>query len=233
MAVSRVRHLACAAAVAVVAVTVAPASAETEAHQDVNCDWGQSGSALFRENAANAAWEVSATYEVNRWWGEERHETDEDDGDGDLFYVSRGTYRVTYTPSSSNQRIVSIHVRSSGSVEAAGGQQCTTIHQQTRSTTVFPESPLDDIVAPPVVLPDPYSTDPVESAFAVVETVSDVADPITDLVYDLEVQYIDPIACPPLTILAGDYTAARIDGEGDVYAADGKVWDCPPYEPAP
>ena len=218
MAVSRIRCFVCATAVALVAVAVTPAFAESAAHQDVNCGWGQSGSALFRENAEHAGWEISATYDVKHGDDEERRESP-----GTLYHAARGLYRVTYTPSSANQRIVSIHVRSSGSVQAAGGQQCADVHPPTRNSTAFPESPLDDVMLPPIVAPEAVSTRIGGCRFA---AVTDTLAGQGQMTGEIDVEAVvysvtDPFDNP----LSATFTCyIRVDGQsqpGSVVAASG------------
>jgi hypothetical protein len=75
-------------------------------------------SAKFKENATNGAWEYWAGYTTHHWYGNTTGETAHK-----LFAAARGTYAIRVTPQAGT-KVDSIHVRSSGSVEGAAGEQC-------------------------------------------------------------------------------------------------------------
>ena len=64
-------------------------------------------------------------------------------------------------------------------------------------------------------------------------------DPVFDIIHDIEVTYVDPVACPALAARAGTYggppplPVITITANGDILV-DGELWwDCPGYEPVP
>jgi hypothetical protein len=95
------------------------AHAETQANQSVGCDYGQRAEAKFTEAVDHAAWEYWVTYTVSHWWGTETKDTTRE-----LMAATKGTHTIAYT-SPPQTRIDAIHVRSSDSVEGAGGEKCT------------------------------------------------------------------------------------------------------------
>ena len=135
--------------VVAVAAMMTPASAETYVTQGPECNWGDASSALFKENAENAAWEISAIYR-NKGGSNKT-------SPGKLYAAARGTYRVTATPSGPKQKIVAITVRSSGSVEAAGGGQCTVVSGACKASCMdaIPATPADDLMIPAPEIPLP------------------------------------------------------------------------------
>ncbi|HWL34966.1 MAG TPA: hypothetical protein VNQ77_02110 [Frankiaceae bacterium] len=67
-------------------------------------------------------------------------------------------------------------------------------------------------------------------------------DPILDPIYDLldtmgalvssvSKDLLDPVFCPALSLLQGDYAGvATINSQGDVFRLGEPFWDCPPYD---
>ena len=69
------------------------------------------------------------------------------------------------------------------------------------------------------------------------QQVIDLLNKVTGPVNAAWIQYVDPVVCPQLVKLAGNYGPVTIAADGDVSVNDplgmlGMLYDCPPYDPA-
>ena len=65
----------------------------------------------------------------------------------------------------------------------------------------------------------------------VFDPIFDLLDTIDALLVSLEKDVIDPLVCPVLQQLQGDYAGlVTINSQGDVFIAGEPFWDCPPYD---
>jgi hypothetical protein len=63
------------------------------------------------------------------------------------------------------------------------------------------------------------------------DPVFDLLDTIDALLQSVEKDVIDPLVCPVLATLQGDYAGlVTINAQGDVFIAGTPFWDCPPYD---
>jgi len=74
--------------------------------------------------------------------------------------------------------------------------------------------------------------------FDTLDTVFEALQGVLDAVNGVLISTVDPVVCPVLKSLAGNYGPVEINSEGDVIVNDGldligKVYDCPPYDPPP
>ncbi|HWL37811.1 MAG TPA: hypothetical protein VNQ77_16615 [Frankiaceae bacterium] len=61
----------------------------------------------------------------------------------------------------------------------------------------------------------------------------DLLDSARPLLDSLKRDVVDPLVCPVLASLAGDYVAVSVNSQGDVFVLGEPYWDCPPYDLGP
>ena len=151
MGVSRKRVFIVAAFAAVMMAGMLPAQASTSATEFFDCGWGDTASGVFQENNATAQWEMWGTWKIKHWYGDTTATSEKQ-----KYAATKGKHRITAT-STANQRVIEIHVESTGSVEAASGEQCTDVGSactacgQVHNGT---ETPVDPIAIPVGAMPD-------------------------------------------------------------------------------
>ena len=77
---------------------------------------------------------------------------------------------------------------------------------------------------------DPLTELPYEMLDDVDHVVEDEVDPVVSDLNAFVEDEVDPVVCPLLAAQAPGAGPVVVEPEGDVYAADTFVWDCPPYE---